>query len=149
MESVKVTFSEEFEKKAKKKLSNKQKSKLIAKNLSRLKQEDLAKVSTRKELAVLLGFPSTQKSGPTKVARLIAQGKIIEEFESMGPNHKIFNNYYLPVTKKISQVAEKAAEAVEKIATKITISCNSIDITLENPTPEVVEAVMSKIPLQN
>ncbi len=125
--------------------------------LSKLPAEKLASVHTRRELAELLGYDFSiwkeRRKGSSNITNLIRDKKLIEERTGERKGNTLFANYSRPGDKKITPatVVEKVTESItkvaEKVATRITISCNSVNITLEDPTPEIVNAVLEKIPL--
>ena len=125
--------------------------------LSKLPAEKLASVHTRRELAKLLGYDFSirdeRRKGSSNITNLIRDKKLIEERTGERKGNTLFANYSRPGDKKITPatVAEKVTENItrvaEKVATRITISCNSVNITLEDPTPEIVNTVLEKIPL--
>lgn len=171
--NIKVTFSKEFEEKTKyHKLSRKKVAKLREKKFQSITEKQLSQVHTMSELVRLLGLSATNSSHRKYAKKLIRDKRILEYptgekrglaiiydycFPASDPRSKIGlkENKLISTAKedKISQVVEKTVKKIEsvaeKITTKITITCNSVNITLEDPTPEVLETILNKVPFQN
>lgn len=149
----KVVFSDGFIQKTKYKFNPKKKNELLMKRFRELTQEDLSRVSTRKELARLLGYTDANKgAGDSFVGRLIKRGEIVETFVSFGENHKIINSYSFPTkdsrnkkgvkTKKAKKVLTPEVPKEKKVAESITIRTSSLEIFVSDPSLETLKTLV-------
>lgn len=151
-----------------KRVSRKKMARLREKKFQSITSRQLGRTHTMTDLMRILDLSTTNSAHRKYVEKLIREKRILAYPTGEKKGVAIVYDFCFPAsdlrsqeslttvsTKKTASAnfAEKMTKAVstvaEKITTKITISCNSVNITLENPTPEVVEAVLSKVPLQN
>ena len=152
-----------------KKVSRKKMARLREKKFQSITSRQLSRTHTMTDLMRILDLSTTNSAHRKYVEKLIREKRILAYPTGEKKGVAIVYDFCFPASDLRSQeslttistkkkttsvnLAEKMTKAVstvaEKITTKITISCNSVNITLENPTPEVVEAVLSKVPLQN
>ena len=149
--TVKVTFSPEFIEKTKYKktrMSHKKKAQLLKMKFESLTSEKLSKAHTVSDLIRLLGLDTTNNNDRNYVKKLINEKKILEYPTGEKRGMARICDYSFPSSDPRSHENEVSfpAEKPEEVkASKITITVGEVNITLEEPTSEMVEIVFKNL----
>ncbi len=145
----KVTFSPEFIEKTKyKKPKTRKRNKLLKTSFSELTVEQLSKAETRGDVARLMGYSTpNMKAGNTYVGALIRDGKLVEVPLGYNKGRSAVCNYYFASDDRRVKDTIKTTEIEKPIEKKssILITIGDVNITLEDPTSEMVEIVFKNL----